>query len=159
LVGTLTAVEDMLRRSPAKFEQHEVYFLTDLQKSTWIGGQNGDPGALWARIQARARTIFVDVGKDGSNNAAVTHVSLGVPLVTTGGLTAVTATLHNYGAEPRKQARVELQIGKTRSAANDPPFSMLGAGQVLVDLPPGQTTVTFPYRFRTPGEYAVQVRL
>ena len=29
----------------------------------------------------------------------------------------------------------------------------------LVDLPPGQSTVTFPHRFRTPGEYAVQVRL
>jgi len=159
LAGTLNAVEDMLRRSPGKFEQREVYFLTDLQRSTWIGRQSGDLGAWLPRIQARARAIFVDVGQEGASNAAVTHLSLGVPLVTTGAISTVVATIHNYGVEPRKQARAELLIGKARATAGDPAFVLHGAGQVLLDLPPGQTTVTFPYRFRTPGEYAVQVRL
>jgi hypothetical protein len=159
LVGTLQAVEDMLRRSPRKFETHEVYFLTDLQRSTWTAQQNGDPGALLQRIQARARMIFVDVGHEGASNAAVTDLSLGVPFVTTGAVTMVTATIHNYGAEPRKKARVELLIGKARATANDPAFALHGAGQVLVDLLPGQNIVTFPYRFRTPGDYAVQARL
>src|SRR5207245_3283572 len=77
----------------------------------------------------------------------------------TGAVTTVTATIHNYGAEPRKQTRVELFTGKARAAAGDEPFALHGAGQVLVDLNPGQNIVTFPYRFRTPGDYAVQVRL
>ena len=115
LVGTLTAIDDMLRRSPRKFEGHEVYFLTDLQRSTWTARQNGDPATLLQRIQARARMIFVDVGHEGASNLAVTDLSLGVPFVTTGAVTTVTATIHNYGAEPRKQARVELSIGRARA--------------------------------------------
>jgi hypothetical protein len=159
LVGTLDAVDDMLRRSPSKFEQHEVYFLTDLQRSTWTAGQTGDPASLLQRIQTRARVIFVDVGQDGASNAAVTNLSLGVPFVTTGAVTTVTATIHHYGPEPRKQTRAELFVGKARATAGDAPFTLHGAGQVLVDLNPGQNIITFPYRFRTPGEYAVQVRL
>jgi hypothetical protein len=159
LIGTLTTIDDMLRRSPRKFESHEVYFLTDLQRSTWAARQNGDPAALLQRIQSRARMIFVDVGHEGASNLAVTAVGLGVPFVTTGAVTTVTATIHNYGAEPRKQARVELLIGRARATVRDPTFALHGAGQLLVNLVPGQNVITFPYRFRAPGDYAVQVRL
>ncbi len=159
LAATLTAVEDMVRRSPSKFDNREVYFLTDLQRSTWAVRQSGDPGALLQRIQARARVIFVDVGLDGVHNAAVTNLSLGVPFVTTGTATPLTATVHNYGAEPRKQTRVELWVGKARAAAGDVPFGLRLVKQTTVDLLPGQNVVNFLYQFATPGDYAVQVRL
>lgn len=159
LLGTLNAVDDMLGRSPGKFEDHEVYFFTDLQRSTWTARQSSDPALLLQRIQARSRTIFVDVGREALSNAAVTNLGLGLPLVTTGAVTTVTATIHNYGFEPRKQARVEFLVGKARADASDPAFALRGVGQLLVDLQPGQNSVTFPYRFRTPGDYAVQVRL
>src|SRR5260370_19349654 len=41
LAGTLNAIDDMLRRSPGKFEEREVYFVTDLQRSTWTTRQSG----------------------------------------------------------------------------------------------------------------------
>src|SRR5262249_48656381 len=63
------------------------------------------------------------------------------------------------GSQPRKQARVELFVGRARGAASDPAFALHGVGQVLIDLAPGHNAVTFPYRFRLPGDYLVQVRL
>src|SRR5262249_11304697 len=160
LAGTLAAVEDMVRRSPGKFDSREVYFFTDLQRSTWTARQSGDPGALLQRIQSRARTIFVDVGHEGVNNVGVINLGLDVPFVTTGSVPLVTATLHNYGNEPRKQLRVDLLVGKARAASSDPPFAMRLAKQTTIDLPAGQDIpVRFPCdKFTSPGDYAVQVR-
>jgi hypothetical protein len=159
LAGTLNAVDDLLRRSPGKFEEREVYFLTDLQRSTWTARQGGDPAELLHRIQARARTIFVDVGREGISNSAVTQLALGVPFVTTGTATPITVTLHNYGSEPRHQVKVEMYVGKARAGAGDPPLGLHLAGQRTVELPPGQTALGFSHRFGTPGDYVLQVRL
>jgi hypothetical protein len=160
LVATFLAVEDMLRKSPEKFQEREVYFLTDLQRSTWTARQTVDPRSTLQKIQTRARTIFLDVGPEGANNLAVTNLALGVPLVTTGAETPISATIHNFGSESYKQRRVELWIGKARETATDPSFQLRLSHQEFLDLVPGQsTTVTFPCRFRAPGNYAVQVRL
>jgi hypothetical protein len=160
LAGTLLAVEDMVRKSPAKYQEREVYFLTDLQRSTWTARQSVDPASSVRKIQERARTVFVDVGQDSVNNVAVTKLILGVPLATTGAATPVTATIHNYGREPHRQKRVSLWVGKARSQAADPPLELRIQHQQLIDLDPSQSvTVTFPHRFATPGHYALQVRL
>src|SRR5438874_2364094 len=159
LTATLNAVVDMLRASPGKFEEKEVYFLTDLQRSTWTSHQAVDPSVALQKIQARARAIFINVGGEPVNNLAVTNVVLDVPMATTGGVTPIIANLHNYGTEARRQARVSLLVGRARSEANDPPFRLTEEQQALVDVPPGQSaTVSFPFKFRSPGEYAVQVR-
>ena len=78
VAGTLNTVENLLRHSPEKFEEREVYFLTDLQQSTWILKQPGQVSAALQKIQASARTIFIDVGEDGINNLAVTSLTLGL---------------------------------------------------------------------------------
>jgi hypothetical protein len=158
--ATLTAVEDMLRRSPDKFTQREVYFFTDLQRTTWASRPAVDANAVLQKIQARARTVFVDVGQDGIGNLAVTHLTLGVPLAMTGTSTPVVATVHNYGSEPARQNRVELWVGKARSTAADPPMELRAQLQKTVDVLPGESVaVTFPYAFGAPGEYALQVRI
>src|SRR5439155_7979375 len=59
LAGTFAAVEDLVRRSPSKFEEREVYFFTDLQRSTWTARQSGNPAETLQKIQSRARTILV----------------------------------------------------------------------------------------------------
>lgn len=160
LGATLNAVEDMLRSSPGKFEEREIYFITDLQRSTWTARQLVDPTAALQKIQARARTIFVDVGQEGASNLAVTNLTLGVPLATTGSETPILATVHNFGPEPRKQVRVDLLVGKARKEAGDPPFQLREMFQSVVDISPGQAaTVTLPHKFATPGEYVVQARL
>lgn len=160
LPATLSAVEDMLRRSPEKFQEREVYFLTDLQRSSWTARTAGEPNAILQRIQARARTIILDVGRDGVNNLAVTNLALGAPLVTTGAVTPIVTTVHNYGSEPVRQRRAELWVGRARAVAGDPAGDLRAVHQEVVTVNPGESaTVTFPYKFPAAGDYAIQVRL
>src|SRR5262249_31301566 len=113
---------------------------------------------LFQKIQSRAQVIFLDVGQDGLNNTAITNVAVGVPFATTSGEIPILATLHNYGSNPRKQARVELLVGRARSENSSPPFALQVARQAVVDLEPGENAVNFTYRFPVPGDYAIQVR-
>lgn len=161
LASTLHAVEDILRQSPAKFEEKEVYFFTDLQRSTWTARQSVNPAPMLQKIQSRARTVFVDVGEDGLSNLAVTGLTLAEPMATTTGNTSFRVAIHNYGNEPRTNVRVQLLVGRARVLATDPPFELrpLG-GEKFVNVAAGQDAepLTFVYRFPAPGEYAVQVR-
>lgn len=159
--GTLNTVEDMLRQAPGKFQTREVYFFTDLQRSTWTGGQT--PGTALAtvvqKIQSVGQTVFVDVGLENDRNVAVTGLFLNASVATTGTLTPITAILHNYGSQTREQVRVELLVGKARAEAGDAPFELRVAHQLVPTLSRGQNAVTFPYRFTSPGDYVLQVRV
>jgi hypothetical protein len=161
LTGTLLAVDEMLGRSPGKFEAREVYFVTDMQRSTWIRPAP-DAAKIMQRLQERARLVFVDVGGgEAPGNLAVTDLRLINPLATTATVTPISATIHKFGADDGKPVRVELLIGKSRSAANDPPFDPRVVGQQTVRVPPGQAgaTVSFAHKFSTPGAYVLQVRI
>jgi Aerotolerance regulator N-terminal/von Willebrand factor type A domain len=161
LTGTFAAVEDLLRHSPGKFEEREVYFLTDLQRSTWMARQSASAqfAGLLQKIQSHARTVFIDVGQDGIANTAVTNLTLSAPYATTGAVIPVIATVHNFGSEPRRQVRIALLTGRARSAAGDPPFALQARAELLADLAPGANVINFPCRFSTPGEYALQVHV
>jgi hypothetical protein len=159
LAATLATVEDMVRASPAKFEEREVYFLTDLQRSNWVMQGGTAAAESLQKIQNRARIILVDAGQGPADNSAVTSVRLGVPLVMTGTVAPITATVHQFGAEPRKNVRAELLVGRARDAAEDAGFALHVAGQTTLNLEPGQNSVNFSYKFAAPGNYAVQVRV
>src|SRR5207237_5875078 len=80
LAATLNTVEDMLRKSPGKnFDRREVYFFTDLQQATWIESKPTNLTETLQKIRKRARTYFVDVGRDGLSNLAVTSLTLSSP--------------------------------------------------------------------------------
>jgi hypothetical protein len=159
LPATLNTVESLVRGSPGKFPDKEVYFLTDMQQSTWILRQPDAVAALIEKIQSKARTIFIDVGKDGVNNLAVTNLMLGEPLATTGRETPIVATLHNHG-DTRQEVSVRLLVGRARAASADKPCELREVGEVLVSrVQRGQQTeVAFKYKFPSPGEYVVQVQ-
>ena len=159
LTATLNAVENMLRQSPGKYEEREVYLLTDMQRSTWTRGPGGSPAEALSKIQEQARTIFVDVGQEGVNNVAITNLALAVPVVTTGISAPISVTLHNFSADVRKQARVEISVGRARTASADPAFALRSAGQTTADLAPGQNTLGFTHRFTAPGDYVLQARV
>ncbi|MBL8798077.1 MAG: VWA domain-containing protein [Planctomycetia bacterium] len=161
LAGALHAVEDMLRRSPGKYEAREVYFFTDLQKSTWTGRASAEASEVMQRLQGQARVVFVDVGHEAPGNRAITNLTLGAPLAATNTVTPIIATVQNYGAEEGKAVRVELRVGKARQNAADPPFDLRTVAQEMVRVPAGRTglAVAFSHKFSTPGDYAVQVRL
>jgi hypothetical protein len=159
LPATLNTVESLLRASPEKFEQREVYFLTDLQKSTWVLKQPGLVASTLQKVQGRARTVFVDVGQDGISNFAVTNLTLGQPLATVGVTTPITAVVHNFGTETREGVRIELWVGKARAGKDEPPMELRVAHQRVEKVPVGPNTFTFPYKFTAPGDYVLQVRI
>ncbi|HEV8059984.1 MAG TPA: VWA domain-containing protein [Gemmataceae bacterium] len=159
MTGALTAIDEILRTSPAKYEDRVVYFLTDLQRSTWNGKQPGETGQVWQHIQERGRFVLVDVGREDVVNSAVTQVSIKVPFVLTGTATPIAATLQHYGPAPRTQVRVQLLVGKARETATDTPFGLRVIDERKVDLKPGQNQVSFSHKFMAPGDYAIQVRM
>jgi hypothetical protein len=164
---TMSMVAAKLAESPVRFDAREVYFLTDLQKATWLAGDTAkkddkNPRGKEAlqELQKRARTIFVDVGRDGVNNLAVTDLSVGGSFLTTGALVPVTAMVQNFGQEPRQQLRVDLLAGRARADAKDPPFALRVVATQLINIKAGERkTVSFSHQFATAGTYALQVRV
>lgn len=177
LAAGLDAVERLVTQPLGKYQQREVYLLTDLQRTFFqssglrvlqakaapgesVGERVGEADA-WQRIQERAPVIVVDVAQSETDNLAVTSIALSEPLTLTGVLNSVTATVHNFGRTDRKQLKVDLLVGKARSESGDTePFALRIQQQVLVDVPAGTAVpVTFPHKFLSAGEYVVQVRI
>jgi hypothetical protein len=165
---TLNMVAAKLAESSSRFDTREVYFFTDLQKATWAG--NESPGTKDGKeprekqaldeIQRRARTIFLDVGRDGVNNLAVTDLSLGDTFLTSGALVPVSAMVQNFGLEPRQHVRVDLLAGRARSEGKDPPFALRVVDTQVIHLKAGErVAVSFAHKFTTAGTYALQVRV
>lgn len=169
LAATLNMVSSKLSEASARFPSQTVYFFTDLQRSTWAGLPPLDPAKdggddkskmPWEDIQQRARTVFVDVGRDDVDNVAVTDLAINEPFVTTAMEAPITAVLQHFGKENRANVRVELLVGKAREAGGDAALSPRVVGQVLVDLRAGERIpIPFKYKFPDSGAYAVQVRV
>jgi hypothetical protein len=159
LAATLSTVESLLQLAPPKFVDKEVYFLTDLQQSTWVARQPAAVASLLQRIQAKARTILVDVGRDGVNNLAVSGLFVDDDVATPGRATTIVATLQNFGNETREAVRVSLLVGRARATASEPAFEMRPVHEAVVRAERGQQVpVAFSYKFPTEGEYLLQVQ-
>jgi hypothetical protein len=170
LVGTLNTVEAMLRRSPNKFEEREVYFVTDMQRSTWTARQAANPLPALQKIQTQARCIFLNISpprgsgrSDEFDNVAVSSVTLGgasgTPIATTSSDTLIQAVLQNYGTRPKDGMRVELLVGRARATSADAPFALRVVAESFETLAAGQSkSVIFRHKFGVAGTYVVQVR-
>lgn len=169
LAATLNMVSSKLSEASSRFPSQTVYFFTDLQRATWAGLPPNDPATggddqakmPWDEIQKRARTVFVDVGRDDVENVAVTDLSIDEPFVTTAMEAPITAVLQHFGKEKRPNVRVELLVGKAREAGGDAALNPRVVGQVLIDsLRAGERLpIRFKYKFPESGAYAVQVRV
>ncbi len=185
LAGGLAAVEKMIGQPLGRYQQREVYILTDLQRTFFqaaglkvlnaprIESSSGESKHAaeadpWQHIQKRASVVVIDVAKEGADNLAVTSLNLAEPLVLANSANAATAIVHNYGAADRERVKVEMLIGKARpepetGKPEGEPFSLQKQPSVeaqLIDVPAGASMpVTFPYTFLTPGEYVVHIRI
>jgi len=176
--ATLNLVARILAEAAGKFEASEVYFLTDLQQATWVPGKTprtaevpdpenpaapkdaaaGEPFNPFKKIQNSALTVFVDVGHDGIDNLAVTDLQLGRPFVTTGLPVPIFVKVKNYGARPRSNVRLDLQISRARRTATEPAFNAdpPPSARMVFDLKENdETTLPFAVRFKEPGDYAI----
>jgi len=155
LPTTLAKVEQVLqtaRREHPRLTREEVYFLTDLGRTSWAPDLHGDAIAEFRersrRLGDAASLTVLDLGQSGSDNLAVTRAAASEPLATVARDVSLEADIRNFGRQPRARQLVELFVDGRR------------AGEQFVDLEPGASkTVTFPYRFDLPGDRAVEIRL
>jgi hypothetical protein len=150
LPATLAKVLEVLAASDVP--QKEVLFLTDLQATTWRGGETVGEDLRRALTQLESRkasSIVVDLGEGVSQNHAVTDIALNTPVVVRGGpATIITATARNFGKSTERGIVARLLID-----------GRMGPQQTI-DLPPGEdVAIGFPYSFEAPGDHVVEVRL
>jgi hypothetical protein len=160
LGGGLQLVEQLIRKAPGKYARREVYFFTDLQRSTWPVGTRGGWTETWGRLQSQAQTFVLDVGRPDVDNLAVTGLALADPLAVTGTGASLTATVQNFGAKERAGLRVDLLVASAPAGGEGRLDRPQVVRQERVDVPAGgSAAVTFPYEFRAAGEYLFQVRV
>jgi hypothetical protein len=150
--ATLSRVEDTLKnvaRNQSRLVQHEVYFLTDLGRTTWESASSADGSARrqLARLAEEARVWMVDLGQHDTSNLAITQLAAGQAWFTTASENDFQATVKSYSATTERR-KVELVVDNQRTS------------EETVEVPPGgEAAVTFRYHFPSPGEHAVEVRL
>src|SRR5262245_29992992 len=177
LAGGLHAVAEMVGRPLGKYAQRQVYFLTDLKRSSWplpaatpdteprsasasTPGPAGGIADSWRRVHAGASVAIVDVAREDIDNLAVTSINLGEPVPLVGVNTSVSAVVRNFGRLDRHQVKVELLLGQ----ASEGKTALRTIEQRLIDVPAGSSvTVNFAlqqqHRFREPGDHVLQVRV
>ncbi len=164
LAGTLHSVLDLLRKSPGKFVEKEVYFVSDMQKTSWVLPRPADIAEAVKGISDKARTILLDVGvADPPPNLAVVRLGLygDRPVALTGQKSIVMATIRNYGEETPDKVRITLQTGRAADKPGDKPFAFSEGRTVtrMERIARGDYNVALECTFDAPGDWAVQVRV
>lgn len=156
LPATLAKVQEILaqaRQEHKRLTREEVLILTDLGRNTWMPDLGGDDAVSEfrqrsTRLGARTALMVVDLGQADSDNLAVTSLRLGETFATVSRDVSIEAEIQNFGRQERVHQLVELYVDDRR------------AGQQTVDFEAGgQASVHFPYRFETPGDAKVEVRV
>jgi hypothetical protein len=156
LPATVAAVRRVVERAGQenpRLAGHKVkvYFLTDLQRSTWspeLGETAKDDFRRQSQALANAASLVViDLGQPGAENVAVTGLGAVDPVAVAGRSVAFEATVKNFGSQPRNRQAVQWLVDRRRSE------------EQVLDLPPGaEKGTTFSHRFQTPGDHTVEVR-
>lgn len=156
LRATLDKVQKILddaRREQPRLAREEIYFLTDLGRTTWAPELDGKEAEEEFRRRSRqlagsAAVVVADLGQKDAENAALVSLNAVEPYLTVAREVTLEAQVHNFSRQPRRQLGVELYVDERR------------AGETKLDLEPeGEATATFSYRFDLPGEHKVEARL
>lgn len=156
LPATMEKIEQILqaaRRDVPKLSLEEVYFITDLGRSSWMPSVTGDEALAEFRKRSRelgnqASLYVIDLGQDGAENLAVTNVRTREPFATVGQDVEIQAQVRNFGRQNRTRQQLELLVDG-RPAAEQ---------QVDVEAG-GERTVLFSHPFAAGGNHNVEIRL
>jgi hypothetical protein len=155
LTGAIALAQEAITNTNQRTasRRQEVYFFTDLQRTTWAPPDDTDQEAVaplqsaMTALAQHATLAVIDVGEPRATNLAVTSLMTPEPFITTNRQTVFEATLRQFGKEPRQGCVVELLVDDTPVA------------EQTVDVPADtDTTVRFTYRFTSPGLYTIAVR-
>ncbi|NBY03611.1 MAG: VWA domain-containing protein, partial [Planctomycetes bacterium] len=158
LPGTLALVDAILQRSPARFKERKILFVSDLQKGSWLGNGAGPANALFSKIRTKAVLGVVDVGVEIPSNLAITNLEIDGQIAGVSAETRFIAKLQAYGDKPQSRVKVRLLAGKIMQGADS--VSLAQVIEESVDMQASsQATVLLKYQFKEPGDYAVQMQL
>lgn len=164
LAGTLKLVQLALRgdkSGPNVPDHNEVYFLTDLQRSTWsaVGPAGSEVASakqpnnqpeIRATVESLAKEaalVIIDLGQPRAANLAVTNLATSDSFVTPGRDITFEVTLHQFAQEPRTQCNVEFLVDEA------------SVGEQTLDVPAGgDAALRFKHRFQSAGSHAIHVR-
>lgn len=154
LPATVAVVDRLLDRAgrhDAGLVRHEVYFLTDLQRTGWnpqlSSAAQEELRARVHRLSEQAAVAAVDVAGGDADNLAVGELRMAETVAITGRDVRFAAVIENLGREARSQQPVELLVDGRR------------VQQTQVDVEPwGKTSVGFADRFDAPGDHTVEIR-
>lgn len=156
LPTTLVKVEEIVeaaRREYPRLTRVEIYLLSDLGRNTWVPDLRGNEALADFRGRAQrladqATLVVADLGEEGADNLAVTALRAVEPYATSARPVTLEAEVRNFGRQNRERQLAELYVDGRR------------AGETRVDVSAGDSaTASFSYRFDTPGEHALEVRL
>ena len=160
LAAALNTVEDLLKASPRKYAEKEVYFLSNLQHTTWLAGTASALKDTVHQITTKAHTAAVlDVARidDGDghekrmDNLAVEGLSMADAIAVSGQETLLQAVLHNFGAT-RKNVAVHLFVGKVEANGQPPDLREVLPARNVPEIKDGeQTTISFQHTFPNPA--------
>ena len=156
LPATLALVDTVLKQSKKDhpgLEHHEVYFLTDLGKNSWVPDvSNGEQTTAFReqveRLSQEAALMVLDLGQSSSDNLAVTNLKPLESFATIGSDVTFETQVRNFGRQAHSRLLMELIVDGARVKEE---HLDVGAG--------GDATISFTHRFETPGQHVVQVRL
>lgn len=160
LEGAVEALTKLLEKSPSKFVQKEVYFLTDLRESTWNLPQSGHLQTAFEKIREQARTIVVDVGQEMTHNLAVTQIQLKEDLALAGQSSRVEVQVRAFGTKLPAETGVALFLGKASDQVDGkPPQLEEYQKTTLKNLRAEHNSATFLVTFPEEGKYVLEARL
>ncbi|MGO9111007.1 MAG: BatA domain-containing protein [Thermoguttaceae bacterium] len=154
LAATLAEVRKVLdtaRRDSPRLARHEVCFLTDLQRGTWMPATDAAKTDVRSRAEGLASIAqlqVINLGQTGDDNLAITSLDLRDPRVLAGRSTVLEASVRDFGHVGRQHQAVDLLVD------GHP------AGRQYVDIPAGgNAVVRFHHGFESAGDHAVEVCL
>ena len=113
LTGAMAHAARILEQAKnSGFAHNEVYFISDLGKTSWQvvarGQASSDARQRVARLAQLASLVVLDVGQQGAANSAVTDVRASPSKPIVGSPVSITARIRAFGNTTRKSVPVEL---------------------------------------------------
>jgi len=111
LLPSLNDVQPMLQQDPEVPKQ--VYVISDFQRRTWrpeSSARRDDIRKGFEDIARQADVVFIDVGVDSPQNAAVTELSTAQAYAVSGRPVRLTATVRNFGSAERTEQKLTLVV-------------------------------------------------
>jgi hypothetical protein len=151
LPSTLAQVEQVLSAASSQESdlQQEVFFLSDLGRTTWdaAAAADGETRLQVARLAERAQLWLVDLGQPQTENLAIADLRSTQSLFTTAREIDFEATVKNFAAQSQRR-KIELVVDGQRMS------------EETVSVPAGgESAVTFRHRFNAPGNHTIEARL